>query len=80
VYMARSFVIHAALTWDEDDSDNMTFWRLTLDHAAWLYTRVLQRFCGLTFVERSTSNKADHRDLSRTHMWGFPYHVLDVKL
>jgi hypothetical protein len=34
VYMARPFVTHAALNWDEDDSDNMLFWSSFLGHVA----------------------------------------------
>ena len=35
---------------------------------------------GITPLELLTSNKADHRDLSRSHVWGCPVFVLDPKL
>ena len=34
VYMARSFMIHAALNWGEDGSDDLSLWCLALDHAS----------------------------------------------
>ena len=80
VYMARSFMIHAALNWGEDGSDDVSLWSFALDHASWLYNRVPQRRSGITPMEMTTSVMSDHRDLARTHVWGCPCYVLEPKL
>lgn len=46
MYMARSFLIHAALHWGSDGSDDVSLWSFAVDHAAWLYNRILQRQSG----------------------------------
>ena len=78
--MARSFMIHAALNWGEDGSDDLSLWSFALDHASWLYNRVPQRRSGITPMEMATSVMSDHRDLARTHVWGCPCYVLEPKL
>ena len=35
---------------------------------------------GLTHSEMIKSCKADHKDPARTHVWGYPYYVLDPAL
>ena len=78
--MARSFMIHAALNWGEDGSDDLSLWSLALDHASWLYNKIPQRRTGMTPQEVATSCKSDHKDLARTHVWGCPCYVLEPKL
>jgi hypothetical protein len=80
MYMARSFMIHAALNWGEDGSDDITLWSFAVDHAAWLYNRIPQRFSGITPIEMVTQCKSDHRDLMRAHVWGCPVYVLEASL
>jgi hypothetical protein len=80
VYMARSFMIHAALHWSEDGSDDITLWSFAVDHAAWLYNRIPQRTSGITPLEMVSQCKTDHRDLMRTHVWGCPVYVLEATL
>ena len=41
MYMVRHFMIHAALNWGEDGSDNMAVWSFALNHAAYLCNRIL---------------------------------------
>jgi transposase InsO family protein len=48
MYMARSFMIHAALHWSEDGSDDISLWPFAVDHATWLYNRIPQRTSGIT--------------------------------
>ena len=80
VSMAREFMIHAAISWGEDGSDDLSLWPFALDHAAWLYNRVPQQNSGLTPLEMVSGCKSDHKDLMRTHVWGCPCYVLDPKL
>ena len=40
VYMARSFMVHCDLHWDEHRSDNLALWSIALDHAAGLYNNI----------------------------------------
>ena len=80
VSMARDFMIHAAINWGEDGSDDLSLWPFALDHAAWLYNGVPQQNSGLTPLEMVSGCKSDHKDLMRTHVWGCPCYVLDPKL
>ena len=68
--MARSFMIHAALHWGSDGLDDLSLWSFAVDHAAWLYNRILQCQSGITPLEMVSSTKSDHRDLLRSHVWG----------
>ena len=36
-YCARSMMVHAALHWPADGSDNIRLWAFAVTHAAWLY-------------------------------------------
>lgn len=80
MYMARSFMIHTALHWNEFGVDSISLWPFAVKHAAWLYNRLPNRVTGLTPIEMITQTKADHRDLLRTHVWGCPAFVLDPAL
>jgi hypothetical protein len=80
MYMARSFMIHAALNWGKDGSDDLSLWTFAVNHAAWLYNRIPQRFSGITPMEMVTNVKSDHRELMRAHVWGCPAYVLEAKL
>ena len=73
-------MIHAALHWGSDGSDDLSLWSFAVDHAAWLYNRIPQQKSGITPLELVTNIKSDHRDLMRTHVWGCPVYVLDPKL
>ena len=73
-------MIHAALHWSEDGSDDITLWSFAVDHAAWLYNRIPQRTSGITPLEMVSQCKTDHRDLMRTHVWGCPVYVLEATL
>ena len=48
MYMAREFMIHTALNWGDDGSDNLSLWSFAVDHAAWLYNRIPQRESGIS--------------------------------
>ena len=80
VYMAREFMIHAALNWGEDGSDDIALWSFALDHAAYLYNQIPQRESGIAPLEMVTTNKSDYADLARAHVWGCPCYVLEAKL
>ena len=80
MYMARSFLIHTALHWNEFGTDDIGLWPFAVKHAAWLYNRIPNRVTGITPIEMVSQTKTDHRDLLRTHVWGSPTFVLDPKL
>ena len=42
MYMARLFMVHSALNWGEDGSDDITLWLFAVDHIAWLYNCISQ--------------------------------------
>jgi hypothetical protein len=60
MYMAPLFMIHAALNWGEDGSDDVSLWTFAVNHAAWLYNRIPQCFSGITPMEMVTNIKSDH--------------------
>ena len=80
MYMARSFMVHAAMHWNSDGADDLSLWGFAVDYAAWLYNRIPQRQSGITPMEMITNCKSDHRDLMRAHVWGCPVYVLEAKL
>ncbi len=42
MYITRPFMIHTALHWGEDESDDISLWLFPVDHAAWLYNCIPQ--------------------------------------
>ncbi|KAL7486416.1 hypothetical protein ACHAW6_012024 [Cyclotella cf. meneghiniana] len=80
MYMARSFMIHAALNWGEDGSDNISLWLFAVDYAVSLYNHIPQSGSGIMPLEMVPQNKSDHRDLMRAHAWGCPVYVLEASL
>ena len=80
VYMARYYMIHAALHWGCEEGDDLDLWPLAIDHAAYVYNLLPQRSSGLSPIEFLTRVKSDHGDLWRLHVWGCPVFVLDAKL
>ena len=80
IYMARYYMIHAAVNWGCDGTDDMELWPFAVDHAAYVYNLLPQRSSGLTPLEFLSSIRSDHSDLRRLHVWGCPVYVLDPKL
>jgi hypothetical protein len=78
--MARTFMIHVALHWDEQGSDAVALWPFAVRHAVWLHNRLPNAVTGLSPLEILSGTCSDHRDLLRTHVWGCPVYVLDPKL
>ena len=78
--MARTFMIHVALHWDEQGSDAVALWPFAVRHAVWLHNRLPNAVTGLSPLEILSGTRSDHRDLLRTHVWGCPVYVLDPKL
>ena len=78
--MARTFMIHVALHWSDNRVDDVALWPFAVKHAAWLYNRLPNHITGLTPLEFLTSEKTEHKDLLRSHVWGCPTFVLDPKL
>jgi len=80
MYMAREFMIHAALNWGDDSADNLSHWPFAVDHVAWIYNHIPQRESGIPLLEFMSAIKLDHRDLLRTHVWECPIYVLEAEL
>ena len=80
MYMARTFLIHVSLHWDDRGVDDLALWSFAVKHAAWLYNRLPNQSSGLSPIEIATKTKSDHKDLLRAHVWGCPVFVLDPKL
>lgn len=80
MYMARSFMIHVSLRWNDQHVDDICLWPFAVRHAVWLYNRLPNRITGLTPLELLHKTRADHRDLLRAHVWGCPTYVLDPNL
>ncbi len=51
-----------------------------MKHTVWLHFCIPNHLSSLTPLELLTKTKANHHDLLRTHVWGFPVYVLDPKL
>jgi hypothetical protein len=80
MYMARTFMVHSSLHWTDMGADDISLWPFAVKHAVWLHNRVPNRESGLTPLELITKQKADHRDILRSHVWGCPAYVLEPKL
>ena len=80
MYMARTFMIHTSLHWNERGTDDIALWPFAVRHAVWLHNRLPNHVTGLSPIEILTGTRSDHRDLRRTHVWGCPVYVLDPKL
>jgi hypothetical protein len=80
MYMARTFLVHSSLHWTDIGADDISLWPFAVKHAVWLYNRVPNQESGLTPLELITKQKADHRDILRSHVWGCPAYVLEPKL
>lgn len=80
MYMARTFMVHVSLHWNEYGSDSLALWPFAVRHAVWLYNRLPNGVTGLSPMEILTGTQSDHRDLLRAHVWGCPVYVLDPKL
>ena len=78
--MARSYMLHVLLRWTNRGVNGLALWGFAVKHAAWVYNCVLNRVTGITPLELLTREKAAHRDLLRTHVWGCPCYVLDPTL
>ncbi len=61
-------------------ADDISLWPFAVKHAVWLYNRVPNFESLLTPMELLTKQKADHRDIFRSHVWGCPSYVLKPKL
>ncbi len=52
-------------------ADDISLWPFAVKHAVWLYNHVPNFESGLTPMELLTKQKADHRDILRSHVWGW---------
>ncbi len=80
MYMACTFLVHSSLHWTDMGADDISLWPFAVKHAVWLYNRVPNLESGLTPMELLTKQKADHRNILRSHVWGCPLYVLKPKL
>jgi transposase InsO family protein len=70
--IARTFMIHVSLHWDEQGSDAVALWPFAVCHAVWLYNRLPNGLTGLSPMEIVAGTHSDHQDLLCTHVWGCP--------
>jgi hypothetical protein len=61
-------------------ADDISLWPFAVKHAVWLYNCAPNQVSGLTPLELITKQKADHRDILCSHVWGCPTYVLEPKL
>jgi hypothetical protein len=61
-------MVHAAVHWPSNGSDNISLWPFAVQHAIWLFNRIPNRVTGLTPLEVFTKTKSDHHDLQRAHV------------
>ena len=80
MYMAWTFMIHGAMNWGEDGSDDLSLWPFTANHAIWLFNWLPQWYSGITPLKMVTQSKMDHHDLMWTHAWGCPVYMLEALL
>jgi hypothetical protein len=80
MYMACTFLVHSSLHWMDMGADDISLWPFAVKQAVWLYNPVPNFESGLTPMELLTKQKADHRDILRSHVWGCPSYVLKPKL
>ena len=76
MYMACTFLVHSSLHWTDMGADDISLLPFAVKHAVWLYNHVPNQVSGLTRLELITKQKADHRDILRSHVWGCPAYVL----
>jgi len=70
MYMAHTFLLHSSLHWTDMGTDDISLWPFAVKHVVWLYNRITNYESGLTPLELLTKQKADHRDIIRSHVWG----------
>ena len=70
-------MVHAAVHWPSNGSDNICLWPFALQHAVWLFNCIPNRVTGWTPLEVFFKTKSDHCDLQHAHVWGCPVFVLD---
>ncbi len=68
MFMARTFVIHVSLHWDEQGRNAVALWSFAVHHAVWLYNRLPNGVTGLSPMEILTGTRSDHRDLLCTQV------------
>ena len=62
-------MVHSYLYWIDHWADEISIWSLAVNHYLWLHNRLPSCRTSITSIELLTSNKADHRDLSISHVW-----------
>ena len=73
-------MIHSALHWTENGIGDLTLWSFAVKFAVWIYNRIPNWETCISPMEMLTKTKSNHRDLRRSHVWGCPVFVLEVKL
>ena len=73
-------MVHAAMYWPSNSSDNTHVWPFDIQYAVWLFNHIPNQDTGLTPLEFFTKTKSDHHELQRAHVWGCLVFVLDPRL
>ncbi len=57
--MARTFMIHVSLHWDEQGSGAVALWPFAVRHKVWLYNRLPNGVTGLSPMKILTGTRSD---------------------
>ena len=80
MYMARTFMLHVLLHRSECVVDDLALWPFAVEHANWLYKRMLSKVTEITMLKCLTMICSDHWNLLRTHIWECSAFMLNTKL
>ncbi len=80
MYIARTFMVHASLHWNDCESDDLSLWSFVVKYVVWIYNCVTNAWSGLTPLVLVTKERSDYKDILRCHVWGCPVYVLKAKL
>ena len=80
MYMTITFMVHSSLHYTYHGADDISLWSFSFKNAVWLQNRLPNYHSVITPREFLAINKADHRYLIKSHVWGCPVFVLEPKL
>ena len=73
-------MFQSSLYYTDNGVDDIYLCCFSVKHDEWLHNLLPNYYSSITPIELLASNKDDHRNLSRSHVWGCPVFVLDPKL
>ena len=73
-------MFQSSLYYTDNGVDDIYLCCFSVKHDEWLHNLLPNYYSSITPIELLASNKADHCNLSRSHVWGCPVFVLEPKL